>query len=55
MSNINKSIDKAQSEAAAIQTQGVKTYIWSRRVTMNLAVFLITVVSAFVVGVIVGW
>ena len=50
MSNINKTIDKAQQEAATIQSQGIKQYIWSRQTSMSLGSFLIIILSAFIVG-----
>lgn len=53
MSNINNKIDKAQSEAAAIKTQGVKKYIWSREVKMSVALYLISLGVSFVIGAIV--
>jgi hypothetical protein len=65
MSNTNKTqeilnqasqaIDKAQSEAQSIQNQGLKSYFWNRKVSMKLGVFSITVLSAFLLGVIVAW
>jgi hypothetical protein len=48
-------IDKAQSEAQSIQNQGFKSYFWSRKISMKLGAFAITVLSAFALGVIVGW
>lgn len=51
--SINKQIDKIQSEAAAINDQGVKKYIWSREVKLSLGALLVTVAVAFVLGAIV--
>jgi len=48
--SINKNIDKAQSEAAALKEQGVKKYIWSREVKLSLGAFLITVLASFILG-----
>ena len=53
MSDLNKTVDKAQSEAAAIETQGVKKYIWSREVKLSLGAFLITIAVSFLLGAIV--
>jgi len=56
MSNLNKvnnAVDKAQLEAKAIESQGVKTYLWNRQVKMSVAVFLITLAATFVLGAIV--
>ena len=53
MSNINKTVDKAQDEAAAIKSQGVKKYIWSREVKLSLGAFLITIAVSFLLGAIV--
>lgn len=53
MADINKAVDKAQQEAATIQSQGVKQYIWSRRTSMSLGAFLIVVLSAFIAGAII--
>ena len=51
--SLNKSIDKAQQEAATIQNQGVKNYIWSKRVSMSLGAFLITALALFIAGAII--
>ena len=53
MPNINKTVDKAQEEAAAIKDQGVKKYIWSREVKLSLGAFLITIGVSFLLGAIV--
>jgi t-SNARE complex subunit (syntaxin) len=55
ITQINKAVDKAQSETAAIQEKGFKSYFWSRKVSMKLGVFVIVVISALVLGVVVGW
>lgn len=42
MQNINQKIDKAQSEASQIKSQGVEEYIDNRKVKMTLKQFLVT-------------
>ena len=54
MQNVNKKIDKAQSEAAAIQDQGVKQYVDNRKVKMSLKQFLISSGAILLVGIIIG-
>jgi len=55
LTQINKTVDKAQSETAAIQEKGFKTYFWSRKVSMKLGVFVISLLSALVLGAIIAW
>jgi hypothetical protein len=55
LNQANQVIDKVQSEAQSIQNQGLKSYFWNRKTSMKLGVFVITVLSAFLLGVIVGW
>ena len=47
---VNKVVDKAQSEAKAIEGQGFKEYVTGRKVSMSLATFLITLGAVFLVG-----
>ena len=53
--SLNKTIDKAQSEASAIQQNGIKKYIWSREVKFSLGVLLVIVGVSFLLGAIVFW
>jgi hypothetical protein len=48
--SLNNQIDKAQEEANDIQKQGLKGYLWTRKVKMPLAVFLIVIAASFLVG-----
>jgi hypothetical protein len=50
MPNLNKPIDKAQQEAAKIQSQGFKEYIFTKKTSMSLAAFLIIVATSFIIG-----
>ena len=50
LNKVNNAVDKAQLEAKAIESQGIKTYLWNRPTKMSVAVFLITLATAFVLG-----
>ena len=53
MSDLNQKIDQAQAEAAAIKSEGVKQYIWSKKVSLSIAALLIVVAISFVAGAII--
>lgn len=55
LNQVNQSIDKAQNEAAAIQSQGLKAYLFDRKVSMKLVWFLSSLAGAFLAGVILAW
>jgi hypothetical protein len=48
--SLNDKIDKAQSEAQALDKQGFKQYVFSRKVSLSLGVFAITVFVSFLFG-----
>lgn len=50
LNKVNNAVNKAQAESEAIQSQGLKSYLWNRPVKMPLALFLITFGAAFIVG-----
>jgi hypothetical protein len=50
LDKLNKSVNKAQSESEAIKSKGFVNYVKGRKVSMSLAVFLITLVGTFLAG-----
>lgn len=50
LEKVNKAVDKAQSESEALQGKGFKQYVTERKVSMSLALFLITIGVSFLVG-----
>jgi hypothetical protein len=55
LNQANQVIGKLQSESESIQNQGLKYYFWNRKVSMKLGAFTITILTAFLFGLIVGW
>lgn len=50
LQKVNQAVDKAQSESEALQSKGFVGYVTKRKVSMSLAVFLITLGATFLVG-----
>ena len=48
--SLNDKIDKAQNEAQALDKQGFKAYVFSRKVSMSLGVFGISLLVSFLFG-----
>jgi hypothetical protein len=48
--SLNKQIDKAQVEAESLKNKGFKEYLFTRKTSMSLGVFLISLGAAFVLG-----
>jgi hypothetical protein len=55
LSQANQGIDKAQDEAKAIQSQGIQSYLFERKISMKLVWFLSSLAGAFLAGVILAW